>query len=472
MPGRKVNLEAHPDAGMSFGGWHIYHEEELSRVSLLQSQSLEVGEDIQLTACFGTPAHTLWIGASEAGGVLTPVEGMYSVPDGALVDLDAEPPAGRMFYHWTDSTGKVVSREREIRVEITEDTSYIAVFGNPGYRVHIEPSGTGFGEIAVAPQTSGIYPQGSTLELMAIPDSDSVFLHWEGLPKTAETTDHSIKLAVTEDMFLKAVFGRAECQLTVISEGLAPDMAGIVRPEPGVYGYLKGAEAVCFAAPPPDSGYVFAGWESDGVQRIQPESRFPMTEDRQVSARFVPLNAVESVTLTVQPSQGAEHGRLAPLPPGRYHFCKDVCIDFYCELQPESFFDGFIGDYAADINYHGLTVVLDKDRHIGAQFSQSGTVLILGLNGTDGGTIIPSPGVYRLGHTINVSLQAVRTDARWTFTGWFDGFNSLVSPYGRYRFRMPRDKSEMRVVALFQYHPDALPMEFCMQTCSWKNIVE
>lgn len=459
---RKLTVKAQPADGMCFGGWCIRNSDGLERYSLLPEASFSVTEDTHVTACFGEPAYTVWIGASEEGGHLTPPAGVYSVPQGTLVELEAEPPAGRMFYYWVDDNGVVLSRDKNIRMEITEDRAFNAVFGEPGYRVHIEATGTGCGQVIVLPESSGIYPPSSTIEINATPDADSVFAGWEGLPSSLEAFENTVRFSLTTDVHLTAIFKKAECHLTVVVEGLEKEMQGFIQPKPGVHGYLKGMKAVCFAAPPPDANYVFTGWEIDGIRCIHPESTFQMGEDKTVVAHFVPMEAQESVKLMVLPSQGLGRGVLNPLPPGCYHFCHGAKLKFFCELQENSFFDGFTGDYAGKANYYNQPVVLDRDRKIGARFATTGAVLVLGLNGEDGGRILPPPGDYRFSSTLEVVLQAIRTDTHWAFAGWFDGVDNQLSPYGRYRFQVSADKPEVTVVGVFRYHPDTMPIEICM----------
>jgi hypothetical protein len=464
VPGRTLPLGVLIPENTCFGGWWIRCQKGAERILLQQEVTVTAPGDVEATAQFGETCHTVWIGASEDGGALTPASGVYTVPNGTLLDLQASPPDNRMFYHWADREGSIISPEPQTRVTVTQDSSYTAVYGVPGFRVHTAISGTGVGQVTVSPGETNVYPAHTVITLCAQPGPDSVFVGWEG--NVPETYRHqpTVSLVVQETIHATAVIDKADFYLTVNIEGLSEGREAQINPGIGAFGYLEGTDAVVFAAPPPDSGIAFMGWESSGEQYLHPELRIVMDQDREVVARFAPAEAIDSAQIKVLPPEGDGNGVLIPLSPGTYLFHRGAAISFHCDLPPDSYFGGFRGDFSDEFNYHALLVALTHNQTIGACFTRTGALLSLGLNGAAGGHVQPAPGSYRLSHSLKINVAATRTDIDWTFQGWYDEFNTQISPYGRYRFQLPPDATAMTIIGVFQPRRETTPLEYARKS--------
>ena len=460
VPGCPLPLRAVATEDTCFGGWWIRCQNGTDQTLFQREATLTVTGDVEATAQFGETCHSLWIGSSEEGGTLTPPIGVYDVPHSALLDIQASPPEGRMFYHWTDGRGGIISHEPQTRITVTQDSSYTAVFGAPGFRVHTGTSGTGTGQVIVSPGDVDIHPANAIITLCAQPDPDSVFVRWEGSIPTTDRQQPTVSLMMQEAVHATAVFDKTDYYLTINSEGLPGGLDAKISPSIGTFGYLEGADAVVFAAPPSDSGIAFMGWESDGQQYIHPELRLEMNKSREVVARFSPAEAINSVQMQVLPPKGDGAGILRPLPPGTYLFHRGASLMFLCDLPPDSYFGGFTGDFTGEFNYHGLPVTLTHDQTIGACFTRTGTLLTVGLNGEAGGRILPKPGTFRLSHSLEVTLMATRTSIDWSFLGWYDEQNKRISPYGQHRFQIPMATTSMTVIGVFQKQNETTPLEY------------
>ncbi|MCK5863090.1 MAG: hypothetical protein KAH38_11430 [Candidatus Hydrogenedentes bacterium] len=461
VPGRQLIFHALPRGTECFGGWRVRYQDGTDRALITPEFPLEITGDIEVTAHFGIPRYTIWIGAMQEGGLLTPPAGVYRVPEQTVLDLNATPPADSIFYHWLIGDNTVISRDPLVRVTVEEDSAFNAVFWDPGYRVQTQICGTGSGSVAVLPDMAGEHPASSVVEFCARPDSDSVFVCWEGVPEGIDVTTPTLKITLQQDIIIAAVFAKMDYHMTVLVDGLPDGIPAKITPSPGIHGYLEGDEVMIFAAPPPGSGLAFAGWEEAESLDINSGTTLLMDQDRVVTARFVPAASIDSVEVTVLPSEGDGEGILHPLIPGVYHFSRGAALIFSCDLQNDSYFGGFTGTVVGKINYHELPVVLEKDTTVGARFTRTGTLLTLGLNGEEGGRISFPMGTYRLSYDLDIELTATRTNTQWVFRGWYDAQGKQILPYGQYRFRTSSESPERTVIALFHRYNETMPMEYC-----------
>lgn len=462
VSGRVLNISAQPDENNCFGGWRIKQENGEEQVLLLPELPLMISGNVEATAYFGAPRYSLWVDVSNEAVITTPPAGLYTLPEHTVVDLNAVAPQGSMFHYWMDHNGAVVSETPACRVALTSDTGYTAVVGDPGYRVHADAAGTGSGTVTVAPADVVVFPPSSLVELQALPEPNSVFVRWEGVPIYTGLTNPTLSFTLAQDVNATAIFQAAECYLTIQVTGIPDGLHAQIVPEPGKHGYLKGMEATLFAAPPPGSEIAFAGWEYNGIMHINPELICPMETDIEVTAHFVPKDSIESVLLNILPVTGDGNGVLKPLCTGEYYFTQGAAIKVSCNLQGETFFAGYTGDFSGEFNYHGLTVLLNENTSIGAAVSSKGLILTLGLSGQEGGIIYPSPGSYRLAHGLEILLRATRTNIRWTFDGWFDDRGKILSSYGRFRFTTPENADAATIIGMFHRSIETTPIEYCM----------
>jgi len=200
------------------------------------------------------------------------------------------------------------------------------------------------------------YPAESTVELTAIPDSNSGFVGWTG----EGCADSFI---ITNDMNCTAIFERAIFEPIIDSYPLTVQLSGNghgkVQSDPtGIdcdpkctENYLSGTSVTLTALPAEDS--TFIGWEGD-CQTNEATTIVMMTEAKDCTAQFAPTQY--TLTLTKQ-----GNGTLISQPEGLN--CGDTCIATYSKgtvvtLQPTV---GRIVSYNGDPDCQDGQVTLDKD---------------------------------------------------------------------------------------------------------------
>ena len=116
--GETVALEATPTEADQFGGWHVISsldDSELRRCSDAVQEIVMRGDMVAIAwfeaaNSFTLPdsatghvgrTYTVRIEAAHDGGTLTPPPGVYRIADQTVIELEAAPPEGKAFYHWT-----------------------------------------------------------------------------------------------------------------------------------------------------------------------------------------------------------------------------------------------------------------------------------------------------------------------------------------------------------------------------------
>jgi endonuclease/exonuclease/phosphatase family metal-dependent hydrolase len=190
--GTDVTLHATPDPGMYFIRW----EGDVNGVA--NPTTVDMNTHKTVTAAFDVlppPVYTLTLGAVGGGSAAGDPPGPYDYYDS--VQVTATPAAGWVFDHWE---GDLAGSLNPASVVMSTDQTVTAVFV-PLYAVTATANGQG--SVVLTP-TGGIYPQGATVQLMALPAARWRFDHWEGgLAGTANPEN----LAVAGDTAITAVFG-------------------------------------------------------------------------------------------------------------------------------------------------------------------------------------------------------------------------------------------------------------------------
>jgi uncharacterized repeat protein (TIGR02543 family) len=142
------------------------------------------------------------------------------------------------------------------------------------------------------------YPEGTTLELTAVPDSGWAFVGWSGGLSGTENPD---TILVVSDSTVTATFAQETYVLTTNVIG-----NGTVTKFPDQPTYLYGDTVVVTALP--DSGFVFDGW-SDGLSGTENPDTVVVLSDTTVTATFtednyvLTTNVVGNGTVTKSPDQ-------------------------------------------------------------------------------------------------------------------------------------------------------------------------
>lgn len=461
LPGQTLALRAIPEKGNVFGGWRIHCADEEKTISVENPLSLGIDTSTEIVAWFGQEPCYVWIDVSEPSIEVIPRRGEYILARGALIELNAPMVEGKQFYHWKTSEGQIISEQPNLSVAIEKNLGYIAVYGPPLLTIKTIVSGSGVGTVEsdVADLDRIVY--GSTVCLRANPSPESLFVRWEGnLPSAVDRFQPEIIVPVMENISLCAVFEKADVQLVLEIEGLEEGQHVTVHPSPGVRGFRKNEEVTLRAFPSDNGEVVFVGWSGD-ISSINSECRITLESTKHVKAIFSKPDITDSVLLTLLPPEGNSTGFLWPVGPGRYRFSRGAQVTLSLALGERSYFAGWQQDLAGEIQYNNLSITLDRDKTTGPLLSDRGVTVVLMLDGSEGGSIYPPPGIYHLAEGMNVKLSAKRTNTRFSFVGWHGPDGTLFSTHGIHQLTISSDLPKLEIIAVFRKYIAPPELVFC-----------
>lgn len=209
IPGREVTLIAEPEEGYQFVKW----TSGTNDISDEATYTFVPNASAQYVAHFKVITHTVGVSTSDAVFGLVQIDGATpaesaskEVNYGTEVTLTAEPKSGYVFKHWT-SGGDVVSIDNPLRVDVTDDVNYVAVFipqsQNTG--VSIVATTDGGGTATVNSNNSVNAERNEEITLAATPASGYYFVEWRVGDKVVSTKATFTTSAQTARTY-KAVF--------------------------------------------------------------------------------------------------------------------------------------------------------------------------------------------------------------------------------------------------------------------------
>lgn len=201
----------------------------------------------ELTATFGTEYFLTT--ATDSGGQ---VDASGWNASGSVVEVHAVPDSGYSFSHWTGSgSGSYSGAANPAVVTMSGPITQTAYFLPNQYPMTMIAGEGG----AVSPATA-FFDRGSTVEIVAIPDSGYVFASWLGIGSFGYTgTSNPATVQIEGPITQTATFTTAFPTLTMVAEP-----GGSVTPLSG--GQPLGMDVEIEAIP--DEGYAFAGWTGVG----------------------------------------------------------------------------------------------------------------------------------------------------------------------------------------------------------------
>lgn len=292
--GSTATLEAVPDEGYYFKGWHNGHH----MVSKENPYRMAVGRDSSLTAILETDTLTVALqtdGEGEARG-----EGRFLMRE--PVTLEATPAPGHEFLAWTDDEGNRISTENPFEFPATADVTYTAVFMPKTYAVTLSTEAGG------TLQGGGEYAYLSDVVLLARADSVHTFRCWQLDEESAEDSllaalftpevlqQPRLTYRVDRPLGLTAVFDAFTYEITAEA---SPANSGTFR---GTGTFNHGAATVLEALPA--KHFDFVAWTLNG-ETVSTEPNLEIAsieENRLYIALFKPTEY--QIAVTVYPSKG------------------------------------------------------------------------------------------------------------------------------------------------------------------------
>ncbi len=341
----------------------------------------------------------------------------------SVVTITAFPTdgSGYAFQEWT---GDVTGTSPEIQVTMDGAKTITAVFVNTGNlsTITVQHAGSGSGTTDPSP---GVYTylEGAPLNLFASPDSGSFFGGWtvtigaDSFPVSYYS--FPVEAVPEDDALVVATFTDSGYDLILDVDG-----NGQVLPSAGTYAYADGYTVEPLQANPAE-GWYFAGWD-DGTGNIidtDNPTLVVMTGDVTRKAVFLP-NPTSSLTMI---KAGTGNGTTTPasdVTPGlSYPYVVGVNVELTAEPDANSVFLGWSGDIPAgvDATARSITVTMDQDRAITANFVQADWQLTVQVVGT--GDTTPTPGTYGYLNGAVVDLGVILDEGSgFAFEAWSGDF--------------------------------------------------
>ena len=326
--GTEIILKAAANPGHQFEQW--------SDGETINPRTVLVKSDTIFIAEFSTFQYEITTAASpEEGGT---VSGAGTYYYGERAELKAEPNENYIFLCWSDG---MASNPRIVTV--TQDATFTALFhknGTPEYEITVVSGDPLLGTVT----GSGIYPEGSTISISAIPNSHAKFTHWDD-----GNTDNPRDILVTNDMTYTAYFEPITTYAIAV-ESENPLMGS-------VYGggrYQEG-EVIEIGALPREHFY-FSGWQDGDMNNPR---TIIVTENATYTASFsIEPTPTYSITIYYDENQGFVLGagtyeagataNIAAIPNDGYQFVKwgdgntdnprQIIVDH--DITLAAFFDG------------------------------------------------------------------------------------------------------------------------------------
>ena len=221
------------------------------------------------------------------------VTGSGTYATGQICFLTATPNAGYSFLHWRKN-GEIVSTNSTYNFTVIESGSYVAIFREiQTFTILASINPYQGGNVTGA----GIYNQGQTCTLTAIPNAGYSFVNWteDGV---AVSTSASYSFTVTGNRNLVANF--AATPVNFINVSANPSYGGTVT---GGGSYQQGT--TCTVTATANEGYYFFSWMENGEEVSASASySFTVTSNRNLVAFFMASPVNYSINVSANPSYG------------------------------------------------------------------------------------------------------------------------------------------------------------------------
>jgi len=188
----------------------------------------------------------------------------------------------------------------------------------------------------------------------------------------------------------------------------------LVSPEQETYG--AGEEVTLTATANP--GWTFTGWTGDASGLTNPLT-LVMNGDKNITANFTQ----DEYTLTINVDPADSGSVLVEPLEITYNYGEEVSLTAIA--NPGWTFTGWTGD-ATGLN-NPLTLVMNGDKNIIANFTQDEYTLTVNVDPADSGSVLVEPLEITYNYGEEVSLTATANPG-WTFTGWTGDSSGTENP--------------------------------------------
>ena len=427
--GATVTLTATPAAGQRFDGWGGACSAAASCVVAMNSAA-------SVTATF-SPSSAPNLNAlavtrvgegsvnSSPAGIDCPEDCSEDYAPGTAVTLTATPAAGQRFDGWSGGCGGTAScvvnmnSVQSVAATFSPIAQALAIALEGEGRVTSQPPGIDCGSAC-----SGLFPQGSTVMLVAAPMADAEFTGWDG-GGCIGTGSCAVTLAAAATVAAK--FRRPARNLTTVVAGSGTVTVGTGAPCAAncTTSYPRGSTLTLSAQPA--AAQQFSGWSGGGCSGTG-SCVLNLLDNTTVTATFaaVPPNQ-HALNVAIVGSGGAS-GSVSSAPAGIT--CGADCSEAYAQgtvviltasAAANASFTGWSGGGCTGTST--CTVTMNASTTVSAGFAP--ITQLLNVAKTGNGRVLSSPAgvdcgadcseAYAQGTSVTLSASA---DPNWSFTGW------------------------------------------------------
>lgn len=354
------------------------------------------------------------------------------------VDLTADPDKGSYFKGWT---GDHEGIEDEVTMKMDEDKEITATFGEVEDKL-LELRVEGEGDIYPS-EGRHTYEKGEKVTITAVPEEDWYLERWTGDHDGAE---ENITINMHEDKEIIARFSEGEpkrWELDMYLEG-----EGSIEVDPELDKYKENTEVTIRAIP--DNGWNFSHWSGD-VSEEGKEYRnitILMYENKVLKAHFENVSQDIEYELDIDVDG---NGYTDP-EKGKHSYRAGEKLLLSAHPKGDWNFSHWSGDVIDDkINQSEITIIMDKDKSIAANFEsidhEETYDLIIEIEGE--GIIEPGEGKYNFHSGEKVYITATGEE-NWNFSHWSGDITAEKEDLKEITITM---KSDVEITANFDEYP-------------------
>lgn len=396
-----ANLTAHTNIGYAFLNW----TENNTIVCTTEDYSFLVSGNRTIVANYEDMVHIVATSDPENAGVLSG-EGYYR--NGETVTLTQQPNHGYLFMGWYEDD-QLVSENSTYSFVASYDRNFTAHYVRESFLVTAEVSPEGVGAVT----GTGTYNYMTEATLTAEPTSSThYFLNWteDGM---VVSTEANYTFTVTRDVNLTANFN----EFFHVYAEVVPFNVGSLS---GMGDYADGQVVTMSTAPYGISEFI--SWTENGeVVSVEPTFSFEIHSNRNLAANY--RLSQHQLTLNSVPAVGGQTTGA-----GIYNY---GCTATVTAIPSEGYhFVSWVENGVTLATTEEMTVVINGDRNITANFALNEYIINAYGNPVQGGTV-SGQGTYQ--HGEQVVLEAVCTNPLYTFTNWTEN-GHIVSTEPVYAF--------------------------------------
>ena len=312
--------------------------------------------------------------------------------EGSIIQITAIAEEDWKFNNWT---GDITGSENPNQIEITGNVNLGAVFEEfPYYNLTADVNGEGEVEINIinVPFESNasypIYPEGTELEIKAVPEAGWNFVEWTGSIANINETQNPVQIILNEDMELTAVVEQTQYSVEINTQG-----SGVV--EEKVIELPEGYKSETTLYPPgsivefsaiADEGWEFSHWEGDVTEVNKNNNPLELEIQSAISLTAVFVEKEQevvyySLSLNTE-GEGQINSSLVSgnIENGEYSSGSEVGLEAVPAQGWE--FKNWSGDISSDISTQNpIQITMDNNYAVTAVFSEIVTEGEVSING-------------------------------------------------------------------------------------------